>query len=52
MLRDGLVGIGARGPWRVQVQMILEDLQIHLLQPRLEKPRLPNQARWLVVFVR
>src|SRR5258708_374269 len=45
MLGDGLVGIRARGSWRVQVQVILKDFQVHLLEPRLEKPRLPEPGQ-------
>ena len=45
MLGDGLVGIRARGTRRVQVQVILKDLQIDLLEPRLEKPGLPEPGQ-------
>ena len=45
MLGDGLVGIRSCGTRRVQVQVILEDLQIGLLEPRLEKPGLPEPGQ-------
>ena len=45
MLGDGLVGIGPCGPRCVQVQVILEDLQIDLLEPGLEKPGLPEPGQ-------
>src|SRR5205823_3015629 len=42
MLRDGLQGVSSRRPWRIRIQMVLEDLCLHLLQPRLKKPGLPE----------
>src|SRR5262249_41004690 len=42
MLRDGLIGICSCGARCVYVQMILEDLQIKLLKPGLEKSGLPE----------
>src|SRR5437868_4141845 len=42
MLRDGFQGVSARCPRCIRIQMILEDLSLHLLQPRLEKPGLPE----------
>src|SRR5579862_5263412 len=45
VLGDGLVGIGPRGPRCVHVQMILENLQIDLLEPRLKEPGLPEPGQ-------
>ena len=45
VLRDRLVGIRSCCAWRVGVQVILEDLEIDLLEPRLEKARLPEPGQ-------
>ena len=45
VLRDRLVGVRSCSTWRVGVQVILEDLEIDLLEPRLEKARLPEPGQ-------
>src|SRR5215471_7999938 len=45
MLGDRLIGIRSGGTWCVEVQMILEDLQIDLLKPGLEKSGLPEPGQ-------
>src|SRR5215472_15335384 len=47
MLRYGLIGISSRSTRRVQVQMILEDFEIHLLNPWLEESGLPKPCQMI-----
>src|SRR6516164_2677514 len=47
MLRYGLIGISSRSMRRVQVQMILEDFEIHLLNPWLEESGLPKPCQMI-----
>src|SRR5206468_4630091 len=45
MLRDRLVRICSCCAWRVGVQVVLEYLEIDLLEPQLEKARLPEPGQ-------
>jgi hypothetical protein len=45
MLRDRLQGVSAGGPWRIGIQMILEDLGFYLLQPGLKESGLPEPGK-------
>src|SRR5262245_24114523 len=45
MLSDRLISVRSSSRRCVQVQMILKDFEIHLLEPGLEKPRLPKPGQ-------
>src|SRR5580704_5111794 len=47
VLCDGLIGVSPRSARRVEVQMVLKDLLVHLVQPFLKEARLPEPGQMI-----